>query len=153
MRVCGLKPVGWPAGWQRTAAGRLWPRKQLTSIGRYWAISTSQVVRKLLAHRMPRTPKPRTFPLSTHSHRRSLPPLPRPDLVLARFDEVFWSMQRITVVGTTGSGKTIMAREISARLGIPYTHLQMVRLRTPREATVWLSGVGSAERETAEEKL
>ena len=184
-------------------------------------------------------------------------------------------MQRITVVGTTGSGKTIMAREISARLGVPYVeldalfwganwsetpreifrervdlalrgnawvvdgnyskvrdivwgradtliwldyplwlilwrllwrtttrvisgeelwngnresfreaffskkslfvwalktyrklrrdyprliqepqymHLQMVRLLTPREATVWLSGVGSAERETAEEK-
>jgi len=33
-----------------------------------------------------------------------------------------------------------------------YAHLEMVRLDTPREATVWLSGVGSAERETAEEK-
>ena len=56
------------------------------------------------------------------------------------------TLQRIVVVGTTGSGKTTMAgrrkREIPALLAAPeYAHLLLIHHRSPRQAEQWFSRV------------
>jgi adenylate kinase family enzyme len=59
------------------------------------------------------------------------------------------NMQRIVVVGTTGSGKTTMAGRLSDKLGIPHTELDALNWGpnwTMRPPEVFLSAVEQATR-------
>ncbi len=48
-------------------------------------------------------------------------------------------MRRIVVIGTTGSGKTTLAQEVAARMGLPHVEL---------DALHWGPGWSEAPRET-----